>query len=287
MLVWTACKLFHLNCKFCKFFHWNKNGENEIETEKFGFKSKNCQPQCKELQNFEKDLYYIITCIKYRRSEDCFQTKMKGDISKIKASPNVLVFTDKTTNIYQLSPSKYNKLLNDNATKTYKKFTNRLEKSINMEAKYITKSISLGNRIECQAKTPAFITLKDHKDNFRTSHPCRLIDLCKSKLGKVSKNILEKANCALIHSLQENQWRNTDSVITWFSSIKQKTWCTFIQLDIMEFYPLITENILDMTIGFPQEHNIFTEKDLRIVKHCRKSLLCANNEPWKKKNIES
>ena len=51
------------------FFHLNKN---EVETEKFGFKSKNFPPQCKELQNFEKDLFNIITCIKYRKSKDYF-----------------------------------------------------------------------------------------------------------------------------------------------------------------------------------------------------------------------
>ena len=186
-----------------------------------------------------------------------------------------------------MPPSKYNKLLNDNVTKTYKKSTDRLEKSINMEAKHIAKSISLDNRIECQGKTPAFITLKDQKENFRASQPCRLINPCKSELGKVSENILEKANCALIHSLQVNQWKNTDSVITWFSSIEEKRRCTFIQLDIMEYYPSISENILGMAIGFAQEHNIFTEKDLRIIKHCRKSLLYVNNEPWKKKNTKS
>ena len=80
------------------FFHLNKNGKNEIETEKFGFKSKNCPPQRKVLQNFEKDLYNTIICIKYRKSEDRFQTKMNEDISKIKASPNLLVFADKMTN---------------------------------------------------------------------------------------------------------------------------------------------------------------------------------------------
>ena len=86
------------------FFHLKNNGKNEIETERFAFKSKNCPPQCKELQNFEKDLYNIITCIKYRKSEDCFQTKMKEDTSKIKASSNVLVSADKTTIIYQVFP---------------------------------------------------------------------------------------------------------------------------------------------------------------------------------------
>ena len=73
------------------FFHLNKSGKNEIETEKFGFTSRNCPPQCKELQNFEKDLYNIITCIKYRKLEGFFRTKMNEDISKTKASPNVCI----------------------------------------------------------------------------------------------------------------------------------------------------------------------------------------------------
>ena len=47
----------------------------------------------------------------------------------------------------------------------------------------------------------------------------------------------------------------------------------------MEYYPSISENILDIAIGFAQEHNIFTGKDLRIIKQCRKSLLYVNNEP--------
>ena len=151
---------------------------------------------------------------------------MKEDISKIKESPNVLVFADKTTNIYQMSPSKYNKLLNDNVTKTYKKSTDRLEKSINMEAKYIAKSLSLDSRIESQGKTPAFITLKDHKQNFRTSHPCRFINSCKSELGKVSKNILEKANCALIHSLQVTLI-NICSVITSLKTERLRDYLNF------------------------------------------------------------
>ena len=43
-----------------------------------------------------------------------------------------------------------------------------------MEAKYIAKSIKLDDRIESLAKSPAFITLKDHRENFRSNHPCRM-----------------------------------------------------------------------------------------------------------------
>ena len=101
-------------------------------------------------------------------------------------------------------------------------------------------------------KNPAFITLKDHKINFRTSTPCRLLNPCKSELGKISKLIL--ANL-------------------FFSSITNKLHCAFIQLDIMEFYPSITETILDNPLSFAKQHVEISDKDLKIIKHYGKLLL--------------
>ena len=79
------------------------------------------------------------------------------------------------------------KLLKENVTKTYKKSTKLIEKSINLEAKNIAKKLDLVERVECLEKNPAFITRKDHKENFQASLPCRLINPSKSELGKVSK----------------------------------------------------------------------------------------------------
>ena len=61
-------------------------------------------------------------------------------------------------------------------------------------------------------------------------------------------------------------------VKNWFSSIKNKLQCTFIQLNIMEFYPSITETILDNALSFAKQDVKISDKDLRIIKHCRKSL---------------
>ena len=44
------------------------------------------------------------------------------------------------------------------------------------------------------AKREAFITLKDHKENFKNSLPCRLINPAKSEMGLVSKWILGNIN---------------------------------------------------------------------------------------------
>ena len=70
-----------------KRMHWKAlfflNGgdtKNNIEKETFGFKSKNCPVQIKELPNSEDDLFRITKSIKYRETKDTFQRKMKEDI---------------------------------------------------------------------------------------------------------------------------------------------------------------------------------------------------------------
>ena len=141
--------------------------------------------------------------------------------------------------------------------------------------------------MECIAKTPAFITLKDHQPDFRQNLSCRLINPVKNQLAKVSKLIIEKINKNLISELLFNQWNNTNSVLKWFIDISNKKDCSFIQLDIKEFYPSINEDILTNAIQFAKLHTIIDDKDLRLIMHCRKSLLFFGNETWKKKSTES
>ena len=106
-------------------------------------------------------------------------------------------------------------------------------------------------------------------------------------MEKVSKAIVEKVNTILVDSLKVNQWKDTDNVINWFNAIKDKSQCCFIQLDIAEFYPTIIESILDTAISFARQHTDISNENLRIIKHCCKSLLYNNQEPWKKKNTDS
>ena len=129
---------------------------------------------------------------------------MKEDISSINSSPDVFIFADKTNNIYKAPPEQYKKSLKESVTKAYKKSTERLEKSINLEAKNIAKKLDLVWKSEIVTKNLAFITLKDHKDNFQASLPCRLFNPLKSELGKVSKVKLEKINQVLIKNLDVN-----------------------------------------------------------------------------------
>ena len=76
----------------------------------------------------------------------------------------------------------------------HKKAPTKLEKLINLEARNIAKSINLADRIEHLPRAELFTTLKDHKDNFTNNPRCRLINLSKNKLEKISKSILQQVN---------------------------------------------------------------------------------------------
>ena len=155
----------------------------ECDKESLGFKSKNCPAQIKELEAFEEDLLDITKSFKLRNINKKFQNLITADIAKVKASPNLFIPVNKTTNMYEISPTGYKKLLKDKINKTYEKATPRLEDAINLVAKQIAKGIKLDYKIECTAKNRTSIMLKDHKANFRTSTPCRLLNLNLAKLA--------------------------------------------------------------------------------------------------------
>ena len=98
--------------------------------------------------------------------------------------------------------------------------------------------------MEINGENNSFITLKDHKENFNNNPPVRLINPAKNELEHISNAILDPTNKSIREVLALNQWRNTDTVIDWFKSIRNKHLCKFVVFDIREFYPSITENLL-------------------------------------------
>ena len=90
-------------------------------------------------------------------------------------------------------------LLNDNVTKIYQNTPPRLGASINLGTKITSTKLRIRDRVKHIAWTPALLTLKDHKDKFRSNPTCRcLINPSKSKLGKVSKQLVENRNSDII-----------------------------------------------------------------------------------------
>ena len=155
--------------------------------------------------------------------------KLQEDINEIRKSKNVFVFTNKTNNLYKMTLKKYQKLLQENVIKTYKKAPQKVESLINLEAKNIAKSCNIDDRVEYLTKAEAFITLKDHKDNFLSHTTRRLLNPCKSELEKISKCILEEVNNTIKMTLNLNPWKNRNEFINWFINIANKHQCIVIQ----------------------------------------------------------
>ena len=116
--------------------------------------------------------------------------QFQKDISSINKSKNFFVFADKTWNIYETDKNTYSKLLTDNICKTYKKAEYSIHTKINKEAKNITNNYGVSERVDCIAKSNAFISLKDHKPNFSSNPRCRLINTAKREIGKLINTFL-------------------------------------------------------------------------------------------------
>ena len=133
------------------------------------------------------------------------------------------------------------------------------------------------------AEKPAFVTLKDHKENFENSPKCRLLNPAKPELGKISKTITEKLIAGIKGNNDLNQWKNTSSVIKWFNDIENKNSHTFVQFDIVEFYPSISEDLFNKAVDFAKSFTAITPDEMNILIHCKKSFLFGQNSTWVKK----
>ena len=107
------------------------------------------------------------------------------------------------------------------------------------------------------------------------------------ELGCISKIILDRINKEPLSKLNYNQRKNTDNVINWFKNSTYKKHCKFIQLDIKEFYPSITEETLNKALDFAENYTKLWKEDTRLIYHCRKPMLIFNDKAWKKKDTDS
>ena len=135
--------------------------------------------------------------------------------------------------------------------------------------------MGLADRMGVYAERQTFITLKDHKDDFRSKPSCRLINPAKSEIGIVSKIMVERINNRLRDITKLQQWKNTQAVLQWFSDVTDKNDETFIKFDIVEFYPSISENLLSKT--FAKSLVAVTAHEESIIWHSRKYILFSEN----------
>ena len=247
-------------------FFFEGKCEVDPDENEYGFKSRKCPPQIDELKPFEHDMLKLIENIKFRKVSDPFQSQLRKDMRRIRQSPDLIVKADKTRNLYLVSMTQYEKLLRDNITRNYKPAEDHMLRDINKEAKNIAERLKLDRKMDTMAKSEAFITLKDHKDNFENARPCRLINPAKSEIGIISRQVLESIVSTARNKTAVNMWKNTNATIDWFRSIQHKSRHTFITFDIVDFYPSISEDLLRSTSTFAKEYATVTDSDMEVTK---------------------
>ena len=117
------------------FLKEDSNDETKQERESYGFKTRKCPPQCQEMENFEKDVMNIVKNPELRKMKDEVQDRLKEDVKKINASPNILVFADKTSNIYEQNPKNIGKSLRKLSQKHIKKHQTTLNMKSTLKRK--------------------------------------------------------------------------------------------------------------------------------------------------------
>ena len=125
--------------------------------------------------------------------------------------------------------------------------------------------------------------VKDHKDGFPYSPSFRPISPSKTDICKITKHILDKINKSLLSNTKVNQWKNTSDAISWFKNINNKKQSSFVNFDVENFYPSISEKLLIDAINFAKSSSKIAEQDLSIIMQSRKIMLFQNSEPWVKK----
>ena len=85
----------------------------------------------------------MIQNIAYKDVKCQFQHVLKNDITSVKNKHRLCVKADKSTNFYKLDILEYNRLLNDNVTKTYRKADITQISDINDEARSISKALNI------------------------------------------------------------------------------------------------------------------------------------------------
>ena len=264
----------------------NPASDNDKNKFQYMLKTNRCPPPIEETKEFEIDLWRIVENIIFRIIQDSFQSKLAKDVQKIVKSNELIIGGDKTSNFYKVPKPQHDQIISNNVTKDYKKCDSSVTNEINNEAKAIATKLNIEKRINSLTEQQCFITIKDHKEDFRTNPKYRLINPAKPELGRISKKILERINAKLRQTTKINQWQSTKAAIEWFKSIPQKQECTFIIFDIAEFYPSITKQLLLDSINHAKLYTDITDDDINVIMHSRKSLLFNKNQPWIKKHGE-
>ena len=120
---------------------------------------------------------------------------------------------DKSKNMYNIEPSKYQEFLKNNITDNYKIDYNDTVDQINNDTCRFSSKLHIEDRLGKFKKNDAYILFKDHKPNFENKLQSRLINPSKPEFGKVSKNIIQNSVTNVKKAKYSNLWKNSYDIL--------------------------------------------------------------------------
>ena len=126
----------------------------------------------------------MIKSLEFKRVNNEFQSYLRNDIRQIRQSNNLFVSADKSRNIYKVNKASYEQMMHENVTKTYKKCSTNECNCINFKAKQIASRLKIDDLVQKLDKNEAYVTIKDHKEEFSDEMSCRPINPSKTDIGK-------------------------------------------------------------------------------------------------------
>ena len=76
-------------------------------------------------------------------------------------------------------------------------------------------------------------------------------------------------------------------MLQWFKQLTNKHASTFICFDVVEFYPSITETLLNRALDFASKYVSISANDRQVIIDAKHSLLFNNGQPWEKRTSTS
>ena len=98
---------------------------------------------------------------------------------------------------------------------------------------------------------------------------------------------MQKVNKQIKSKTKFNQWTNTQEVLAWFKAINNKEKCSFLQFDIVEFNPNISNELLNKALDFASKFVKLTPQERDIIISAKNTLLYNNSTPWAKRGLNS
>ena len=99
----------------------------------------------------------------------------------------------------------------------------------------------------------------------------------KPEVGRISHLILKDIVKVVREKSGLNQWVNVYSCIEWFRKLNHKSSNSFIIYDIVNFYPSISEDLLNASLDWAMQYKSISKRDRNAIFQARKSLLYFDN----------